>query len=426
MQAVRGTLLPKTYREGRIPPVLRHVLRKRGWSPTAENFVLYWKNGRLTSEERASCREGQFFNHFPDSHWITKKGHLQNLLKYAQVKYGDAFNFFPRSWIFSKFSQDIILKYEAGREAKLDEKTLWIGKPSSSSRGRGIVLTHNLKDFTTHLDLIGRKEVDVQAEKPKADYDLIVVQEYIKNPHLIAGYKYDLRLYVLVRSFNPLVAYIYDDGLVRFCSKPYCEEDTDLLRHLTNSSIQQKVVHTGYLTPEEETAFNEAITPLLGEGDFAKRTLRSLLAHMHQEGIDYKKVWKEIIHVITLSLLALAPGVKTSPENVFELFGFDIMLTADMKPKLIEVNLAPSLAVSGPTDHVVKQPLVSDLLDLVFGPDEDPSSSIKPHSKILSDSTLPSVGGFNQFFPFNAESSSLITNASNSALISECGKKWLE
>lgn len=161
-----------------------------------------------------------------------------------------------------------------------------------------------------------------------------MVQEYIKNPHLIAGYKYDLRLYVLVRSFNPLVAYIYDDGLVRFCSKThvhynplnlhsrYSETDLDLLRHLTNSSIQQKVVHTGHLSEEEELAFNQAITPLLGHGDFAKRTLRALFSHLRRSGVDYKKVWREIIHVITLSLLALVPEAKPSDDKVFELFGF--------------------------------------------------------------------------------------------------------
>jgi hypothetical protein len=93
----------------------------------------------------------------------------------------------------------------------------------------------------------------------------------------------------------------------------------------------------------------------LGEGDFAKRTVRSLFAHLRNSGIDYKKVWREIIHVITLSLLALAPSVRTANPHAFELFGFDILLTQDLKPHLIEVNLAPSLAVSGPTDHIVKQ-----------------------------------------------------------------------
>lgn len=75
MSTVTRILHPKTYRPGRLPPVLRHVLRDRGWVATPENYTLYWKNGRMSSEERAFFAKttGLYFNHFPDSHWITKK-----------------------------------------------------------------------------------------------------------------------------------------------------------------------------------------------------------------------------------------------------------------------------------------------------------------------------------------------------------------
>jgi hypothetical protein len=36
-----------------------------------------------------------------------------------------------------------------------------------------------------------------------------LISEYIKNQHLINGYKYDLRIYVVVTSFDPLKIYIY-------------------------------------------------------------------------------------------------------------------------------------------------------------------------------------------------------------------------
>jgi tubulin polyglutamylase TTLL4 len=52
-------------------------------------------------------------------------------------------------------------------------------------------------------------------------YYLLVVQEYIPNPYLIRGYKFDIRLYVVVSSFDPLKIYLYSDGLVRFCTKQY-------------------------------------------------------------------------------------------------------------------------------------------------------------------------------------------------------------
>lgn len=67
------------------------------------------------------------------------------------------------------------------------------------------------------------------------------MSEYI-NPHLIEGFKYDLRLYVLVTSYDPLKIHIYEEGLVRFATEKYNMDMTNLQNmfiHLTNYSINK-------------------------------------------------------------------------------------------------------------------------------------------------------------------------------------------
>lgn len=60
------------------------------------------------------------------------------------------------------------------------------------------------------------------------------------------GYKYDLRIYVLVTSFEPLIIYVHDKGMARFATKKYHYDPKNLkhkFMHLTNYSINKKSKH---------------------------------------------------------------------------------------------------------------------------------------------------------------------------------------
>lgn len=100
---------------------------------------------------------------------------------------------------------------------------LYILKPVASSCGRGIkVISKNTKVLKQ---------------------DGYLASKYVANPHLINGYKYDLRVYVLAASYDPLRIYVYNDGLVRFATEKYNVDNKDLKKkfiHLTNFSVNKK------------------------------------------------------------------------------------------------------------------------------------------------------------------------------------------
>lgn len=72
--------------------------------------------------------------------------------------------------------------------------------------------------------------------------DLSVISRYITNPLLINGHKFDLRIYVLVSSYDPLRVYIFKEGLARFASETYSSKinKDNKFMHLTNYSINKK------------------------------------------------------------------------------------------------------------------------------------------------------------------------------------------
>merc|ERR1719356_2007208 len=82
-----------------------------------------------------------------------------------------------------------------------------------------------------------------------------VVQRYVDRPLLLHGRKFDLRLYVVVTSYDPLKVYLNSEGLVRLATEEYSSSPNTIRRrmmHLTNYSVNKHAV--GYVKNADTSA----------------------------------------------------------------------------------------------------------------------------------------------------------------------------
>jgi hypothetical protein len=193
-----------------------------------------------------------------------------------------------------------------------------------------------------------------------------LVQRYIRDPHLLDGYKYDLRVYVALTSVDPLRVFLYREGLVRLATEKYVDGGADLSRrcmHLTNYSVNVKTA-----------GFTMGASAVGEDGVGFKRSLTSLRRRFEADGLSFDGVWRQIKDIVVKTLVcAEGPMNVASKMRVpgaarracYELYGFDIMLDATLKPWLIEVNTGPSLSAPSALDLHVKHRMVANLFNLV-------------------------------------------------------------
>ncbi len=116
----------------------------------------------------------------------------RNVFKMKRT-HGQDYNIAPTTYIFPEDYK----RWLNEREME-GFKHMYIMKPTASSCGRGI-------------KVIGKK----QHVNKRSGY---LVSKYLAKPHLLRGFKYDLRIYVLVTCFDPLRVYLFDEGLVRMAT----------------------------------------------------------------------------------------------------------------------------------------------------------------------------------------------------------------
>jgi hypothetical protein len=216
------------------------------------NALFYWS--RFIPETLwRGLRPGQRIAHIPGRHELGHKDSLARLMRRLRRERGSVFDIVPETFVLPEDAEALAHALEsdaaaavAGENSGAAGRT-WIKKPACESRGRGIqvfrggdaavVLRAELDaaacgrgpKHATAAAAVQRAAVQ-RAAVQRADVDrplqasaATVVQRYIERPFLIGGKKFDLRVYVLITSVDPLRAYRFSDGIVKFCTHPFRE-----------------------------------------------------------------------------------------------------------------------------------------------------------------------------------------------------------
>ncbi|CAD7969276.1 unnamed protein product [Amoebophrya sp. A120] len=441
---------------------------------THPRYSLIW-NGHFKPEKLRQMHSLQRTNHFPYSWYLGRKDLMCRNIMRMKRQYINEFDITPETFILPEDGKKFLEVLKGGNPNKNSSSSsnakiksdLWISKPVNSSCGKGI-------------KLIGSHSNGL--EKMAKQYR--VVQKYVNPPLLIKGYKFDLRIYVVITSFDPLKIYLFREGLVRFATEKYSAERKSDLRsrkvHLTNYSVNKNATNykknmdgaaprtsststatspqkqTRASTPsgtiitagttrgqepqdqdeditlgsenedendpteppeepgdqedvdiEDQDSENESFCgeeeDLENEGPESKWSLSQLEEYFNQQGWDYEKCFSEVKALVVKAAIAVEPiivstlhrstnlddvvansgggngnssgnkdgssgstvGDQSNTSPCFEIYGFDVLLDANRRPWLLEVNVSPSLSSSSPLDRRIKTMLLADTLTLI-------------------------------------------------------------
>jgi len=255
-------------------------------------------------------------NHISNEHIMTIKSKLCAALRDVCDRHGNSVH--PHTYIH----EELLANAELAQEV-YSKPGMWIIKPAMGSSGRGISIADN------------GVELERAMEELRSGSETMVVQSYIARPFLLQKHKFDIRVYLLIASVNPLVCF-YHDGYLRVNAEPYDPSNTsNSFAHITNFHVAVK--HPDYDAAKDRVGtmdirwnFKEFVDHIdhIKHGSGGQALLGEMRAKM-----------KDILGgVMGKMQCALNPQ-----DGCFALLGVDFLLDADERVWLIEFTKNPAL-----------------------------------------------------------------------------------
>lgn len=287
--------------------------------------VLVWYDDLRKKDFYGPMKPWQIVNRFPMINVICRKAPFVRLIQRTAQTFPSQFKFLPKSFL-------VPIQEDAFEEEVHKNEKRWIVKPDRGSLGEGI------------------KIIEVGGTIPKIE-KLCVAQEYIPSLH-IDDYKFDFRIYALVASVDPLVVYVYRNGVARFCSKKANEHS--VFSELTNKSLNKK---------NPDVVMTQIV-----------KMIADVMARLEKEGHDVQRLWQRIDRAIVSTVITASKFMKNGMEKqcprlgiqrCFQILGVDVLLDEELNPYILEVNYRPSLETNAAYEKKMKQAMLSDAMQIM-------------------------------------------------------------
>jgi hypothetical protein len=218
--------------------------------------------------------------------------------------------------------------------AILPAESVWILKANWGWSGKGNRIVTTQDELDAAIEYLSTPQQEFSFTRPEAVK--IIASEYIRDPMLYRGYKFHLRLYVVIAVSDARHAvWIKNTGLIIPAAREYHDGDYEnTLIHDTHSDSNPDMI--GVWPRDLPTADPVRIM------DMIKTAMTAMLPHIHKY-----------------------PETKTG----YDIYGVDVMLTRDGVPKLLEVNRFPGFLdnTDRPNESLDPTQWRFEILDAVLG-----------------------------------------------------------
>jgi len=367
--------------------LVRKIFKSNGWTevkPEAESAELTWSLADLADANSYEFYHrlipGTMVNHFPGIFELGNKKYLNINLKDYYDTFGEAFaDFFPISFEVDKEMQKfkeaheklILMSRQSSSSSSsissVEEAPMWVLKDPVGDRGEGVKVISGPKDLL------------------QDDRRGLIVQQYIGNPYLLNGFKFTVRAYGLITSFDPLRVYVFRNGFVHMATDKYDpspENVGNIYMHLTNPDINKHRPNHPYAKDPRPWYWS----------------VDEMFEYMRNHGDDPDVFFENMKRTLSRAVLSAETKFVNRAHqhvqyrgNCFELFGADILVDRNLKTWLVEINPDPDMSAGSnfPLAERVKIDMLSQafkLLGLLNNKDED--TKVSRHHRTIAMSTM--------------------------------------